>query len=294
MNASVRRADPRAGFTLAELIVSLVIGAILVGSVFQFVSGQARMAGLQSAREEVQQNARGALEIVGSDVRGALSSGIVTADERELEFHLPVRWGVLCSTTGGNTSTVMFPLDGMPAPSTGTGWGFVVRDSLAPGSVWVPALPVRATITGVATADYTNVLTGCPALSPVPQDPVDPKQAFVLTGANHPGLRPGAVVAVYQRVMYDVAPGPGGTWIRRSNGMDAGAYTMQPLAGPVDPTQVRFQYFGGPAGGLIGAPVGAPYTRGLSRIQFRVRMKSKQVRNTTTHDQDSVTIQIRN
>ncbi|MBB4639216.1 PilW family protein [Longimicrobium terrae] len=288
MTELTRRADARAGFTLVELIVSLVIGAILVGSVFQFVNGQARMAGLQSAREEVQQNARGALEIVGGDLRGAISSGIVTANQRELEFMLPARWGVLCKT-GGGSSTVMFPADGLPAPSAGQTWGLLARDSMT--TPWLPALPTRATITAVTPATVTDAATGCPGLSPRGTAPA----AFVLTGANHPAVGPGALVAVYQRVRYDVASGPGGVWIRRSNGVGTdGQFSMQPLAGPVDSTVVRFQYYGGAGGGLIGTTVATPYTRALSRIQFRVRMNSKQQRTAVTYDQDSVSIQIRN
>jgi prepilin-type N-terminal cleavage/methylation domain-containing protein len=289
MNDATRRADPRAGFTLVELIVSLVIGAILVGSVFQFVNGQARMAGLQSAREEVQQNARGALEIVGSDLRGAISAGIVTANQRSLELLLPARWGVVCKTGGGST-TVMFPADGLPAPTAGQTWGLLARENTG-GAPWLPALPVRATITAVAAANVNDATTGCPALTPDGIDPV----AFVLSGANHPAVAAGAMAAVYQRVRYDVASGPGGAWIRRSNGVGTdGQYSMQPLAGPVDSTVVRFQYYGGATGALIGTTVPTPYLQALSRIQFRVRMNSKQQRTAITYDQDSVSIQIRN
>src|SRR5687767_12028100 len=65
----VRPALDRSGFTLIELLVAIVIGSVVVGSLFQMISGQGRFVELQSAREEVQQNGRAAVELIGSELR---------------------------------------------------------------------------------------------------------------------------------------------------------------------------------------------------------------------------------
>jgi hypothetical protein len=269
-------------------MVSLVVGGILVGSVFNFVNGQARMASVQSAREEVQQNARGALEIVGTDLRGALRAGLVTAERQLVELYLPARWGVVCQSSATAT-VVMFPTDGSAAPGTGDTWGLMVNTSAAG---WAPtAASARATITGVAVVSATDPAYGCTTLSPG-----GPVTAYRLTGANHPtNTTAGNVAMVYQRVRYDVAAGPGGDWIRRSNGVESSGFSMQPLAGPVVTDSVRLRYFAGTT--ELTPPVASPSTAGITSIRFHVRMASKQQARSTTgrnYRQDSVTVQIRN
>src|SRR4028119_2380214 len=69
--------DPlgRRGFTPVGLMGWGGRGALLIAVVLNFVTGQTRIATAQSGREEVQQNARGALEMVARDLRGAGAGG---------------------------------------------------------------------------------------------------------------------------------------------------------------------------------------------------------------------------
>ena len=57
---------PGAGFTVVELMVAIVLTGILATIMFQLMQGQGRFAGLQDARQEVQQNDRGALDLITS------------------------------------------------------------------------------------------------------------------------------------------------------------------------------------------------------------------------------------
>ena len=75
----MRSADLRrrsGGFTLVELLVALVISGVLMATVFQILTGQSRAVAVQGAREESQQNVRGALEIVASELRTAVPQEI--------------------------------------------------------------------------------------------------------------------------------------------------------------------------------------------------------------------------
>lgn len=273
-------------------MVSLLIGGLLIGVVLQFVNGQTRFASVQTAREEVQQNARGALEVVAADLRGAISSGVLIANDQLVEFALPRRWGVVCRSFGGTTTDVAFLNSPGEVIPTGSGVGLMVQDPTT--SVWLPAaVAPRATVTAVAPASLTAV-PGCGNVR-VSGDVV----AFRLTGANHPAVTPGATVAVYEVVRYDVAPGRGGTWLRRSNGWGSAAPNMQPLAGPVDADSVGFRYFtGAPASAatLLAAPGAAAPAANIRMIRFRVRMTSRQALDGRTGqiEQDSATVQIRN
>jgi prepilin-type N-terminal cleavage/methylation domain-containing protein len=72
----------RAGFSLIELLVALMISGLLATVMFQLMSGQGRFVEIQSAREEVQQNSRAALDLIGNDLR-TLPGGesLVRADD---------------------------------------------------------------------------------------------------------------------------------------------------------------------------------------------------------------------
>jgi type II secretory pathway pseudopilin PulG len=264
-------------------MISLVIGGILVAVVLQFVSGQTRTAAAQSAREQVQQNARGALEIVGSDLRGAISDGLLRADAQRLDFMLPRRWGVVCSTAGANTTTALFPVIAGADPfPTGEGAGLIVYR----GNAWLPAVPALATVTATAPAP----LGTCPGAA-------GNVEAVTLTGAGHPlTAAAGDRIAVYQLVRYDVGVSQGERWIRRSDGSGTGNSDMQPLAGPVDDQFVGFEYLSGNPPVSIGvAPGLAAAASNIEMIRFRVRTVSvPRPGGSQQVEEDSVTVQIRN
>ncbi|MBW3570281.1 MAG: prepilin-type N-terminal cleavage/methylation domain-containing protein [Gemmatimonadetes bacterium] len=277
----------RRGFTLAELLISLVLGALIIGVVLQFVTGQTRLTAMQSGREEVQQNARGALEMVASDLRGAISAGVERGDADAIEVMLPRRWGLVCGQTGTTRTVVLFPtIAGQPTP-VGADAGLLLR---AGAGAWQPALPTRATVLQATEVD--------PAVACANLNPSGNVVAFQLDGANHPGVAAGSTAALYQRVRYDVRTSRGAQWIHRSNGMTTGgAWNMQPLAGPVDADAggVSFTYFTGtPPVALANAPGVNASTSNLSQVRLRVRMKSRAGGTTPQVEFDSATVQLRN
>jgi hypothetical protein len=264
-----------------EIMVALVIGSLLVGVILQFVVGQSRIAAVQTGREEVQQNLRGALEVFAGDLRGSISAGIERADLQAMEFVLPRMWGLVCASTGVQT-TALFPNLGV-VPPWGEGAGLMVDD----GTGWAPAPAARATVTQQPTVASTTATPGCGDLQ-AQGDVV----AFTFVGANHVAGARGSRIAVYERVRYDLATVDGERWLRRSNGMSGpNSFSMQPLAGPVDDTFVAFSYRDPDP---IAAPgVNAP-TAGIRLVQFRVRTLSRQAAGAEQVRQDSVTVQIRN
>lgn len=277
----------RRGFTLVELMVSVVLGALLIGVVLNFVTSQTRVATAQSGREEVQQNARGALEMVASDLRGAVSAGVVRGDSDAIELLLPRRWGVVCSQVVPNATVVVFPNVAGAVTPAGADAGLLLQQ--VPGGAWSPVLPALATVN---TATPVAVAAACGTLSTAGN-----VVAFQLNGAGHPAVLPGATAALYQRVRYDVRTSRGEQWIHRSNGMtSSGAFSMQPLAGPLDDAAggISFTYFTGtPPAPLNGAPGTGAAAAGLSQVRLRVRMKSAQGSNSQV-EFDSATVQIRN
>jgi hypothetical protein len=273
-----------------ELLIALVLGTMLVGFVFTFVNGQARSAGMQSAREEVQQNARGALELAANDLRTVVPQGVLVADAQQLVVLAPSRWGILCSVTA-TAAVVLFPVDGSDAPAAGDGNGLMFLDD----ATWRPALPTEASVSTVAPEPQATLPVACASLGY--QEAAGGSLAgFRFTGANYPaGLAAGSTVMTYQKVRYTVAAGTGGTWVYRSNGWTGQTATMQPLAGPVVADSVRFRYFTAASTSPLATPVTTPYARNLSAVRFQVRMDSRQkVNQTGQQKQDSVTVSLRN
>jgi hypothetical protein len=287
---------------MVELLVGLVIGALLITVIMRMVTGQTRFALVQSAREEVQQNARGAVEIVGSELRGVLAQGIVRAEEKELILMLPRLWGVSCGLAGADIVAVFPAAPGLTFP-TGEGRGLLVfSDGVWKGRATNLNLNQRLGISGVGPFVLGT-------MAPPPCNSISPEGAVVafrLSGSNYAGSNPapGSIVVVYELVRYDVSQlADGDWWLRRSNGWVSGggmtgfATTMQPLAGPVNPDSVRFTYFAGLPPTVIPAPgsdQAAQATVRLVRFDVRTLSRTRLDGVVQQEEEGAVTVQLRN
>jgi prepilin-type N-terminal cleavage/methylation domain-containing protein len=223
-----RRRPP--GFTLAELLVAIVVGGILATGVLRFLQGQRGVADYQSARQEVQQNARGAVELISSELRAVPPGAIRVAERNRIEFLLPRAWGILCepvSTAGGGWSWVLFPAGTFPTdfpavPSLATDWGIAVP---AAGDTWSTST-ISGQTSGVPTCDasFTASVAGW--------------EARRISYSSLPaGAATGSQVFVYQRVTYEAGTDPGAgdpsrVWLRRN----IGTGDPEPIAGPLGPS----------------------------------------------------------
>jgi len=88
-------------------------------------------------------------------------------------------------------------------------------------------------------------------------------------------------------------PDAGEVWIRRSNGLSGGAFSMQPLAGPVPAGGLELTYYND-----AGAEIAAPGTTAAALLLVRrigVRITSERERDGVTQTEtDSLTIHLRN
>lgn len=243
----VRVRDSR-GFTLVELLVALMISGLLVTVIYQLLSGNSRFVQLQSAREEVQQNARAALDIIAGDLRAIPPGGVLTMGEDSVRAYVPRAWGVLCDTidTTSPTAWVLFPAGVLPTLDIfgRPHWGVAVEQT---------ADPAVQTATYRFVAAPTQQVAGQPCATIQPN--LDPAQ-HVWLGFNRPAgtsfvtagtILPGTQVLVFEEMKYDVAEsgssGVPGYWIRRMIGRVGESANMQPMAGPVPETgALRFTY----------------------------------------------------
>lgn len=287
----------RAGFTLVELMVALLITGIITAALLQLLSGQSRMVAVQSAKQEAQQNVRGALEIVSSELRSAIPGAILRADEQAVTFMQPRAWGVVCQVSL-NTVTAVFPVTGaLDGWTVAAANGVLINQTADPmaNPVWWPnpqAPLLRARITGVqqlasaATAPCNTLLPQGPAVA------VRITTNGVLAGSA------GNIVVTYTLTSYDLGEdADGNTWLQRSNGLNAnGTFNQQPLAGPLEEDLFSFTYFGtDPVN-----PIAAPGTTATALDDIRavgvqvVSGSIQKVNNRAQRDSGAVRVMLRN
>lgn len=309
MSSSPSAARRDRGFSLPELLVAIVIAGILATAIFQFLQGQTRFVTVQSGREEVQQNVRGALDLITGDLRAAPASGLVSAGSNSVEFFLPRAWGVLCpAPVGGAYSStqvdVLFP-EGLPAElmdislqAGASPYGLHFRES---AGVWKPdatgalrAIVLDSDPAPAVPAGTTSCADSLGAQGVVP--------TYRFTGEGFPTvmstgapLQPGIPVYFYQTVRYEVSTSSGlpGLWIRRSYG----AGDPQPLAGPLpDDAGLDFRYFRNLSSAAETTPIADPAVlSALERVQVRVTTESRSKEESARQvKRDSMMVYLRN
>jgi prepilin-type N-terminal cleavage/methylation domain-containing protein len=296
-SAETRRG--RDGFTLIELTVALVISGLLATVVFQLIQGQGRFVAMESAREEVQQNTRGALELIASELRTIPAGGIEAAAAQQVRFKLPRAWGVMCDAPGTGAIGVVFPPGTFPTdfPASfggSTEWGLAIPSGATAGEY------VAATLSSVSTANGNCLALGTAAGA------ADIRQLGYsgLSGASTAAAQ--STAFVYQTVEYDASTSSGvsGVWLRRSNG----AGSPQPMAGPLlapdnatsSSGGLAFTYFCGASALTATQLAVAANLRTVDRIRVKIAMQSRNRTNSGRDEAsrqtqtDSITVHLRN
>ena len=287
-------------------MVAMVISGILVTVVFQFLLGQGRFARMQTAREEVQQNARFALDVITGDLRGTGSPGTLrAATTNSITVRRPRVWGVVCTFNSGNL-TILFPENGMEAFKAGAD-SLAVLDGTAPNLAWNFSIGNDNTATqasaAAAACTTDNTLPGIspdPAIA-IPDDPAGSRArsytGVTLSAVPGDGLR-GRPVYLYDLVTYQLGESTvssiPGTWIQRRVGSASSSASTQPLAGPVPAsTGLAFTYSDA-AGARVSNPTTQSQRDAIDRVGVRVVTNSRAGGTVQQTDTDSTLIYLRN
>lgn len=292
----------RAGFTLIEVTIAVVLSGILATVIFQLLQGQSRFTDAQTGRQAVQENVRGAMELIASELRAVPPGAIVQAGAHSMRLRVPRAYGTLCTAMGAGNGTAWvafapktMPVDLPAGPLTATNWGVAVPAAAA-GTLQ------GARVTGV-------VKGGGPCDATLRLDGAEVEQMNVsytgLTSAVAVSDAAPVRVFLFQEIEYSVGQssvtGAESDWLMRANAAVAGAVsTRQPLAGPLLPDApgstiggLTFRYF---CDTVERTPAQATATpNAIDKVRVVLAMRSRD-RGTKTIQQlaDSTTIHLRN
>ncbi|HKW48093.1 MAG TPA: prepilin-type N-terminal cleavage/methylation domain-containing protein [Gemmatimonadaceae bacterium] len=284
----VRARDLRArgGFTLVEVSISLVLGALVLGLVFAIGSRLGNHLRGETDRLAVGEQLAAAAEVLPIDLRGlsAVAGDIAFGEARDssLQLRQTIANALVCGATPSTWTVAPYLAVGGRSVTLGvqdgdTAWLLTDGDA---GEQWRP-VRLRAA---------RRISGGCSILT-------DPDGAKVFDVA-HPwavDLRDsvlaiaGAMIRVTRPIRFSFYRASDGHWylgLRASNSSSGAFNGVQPVSGPYAPVGARgtrFVYFDS-----NGAPVApsTPDTRGIARIEAVLHAEATD----TASARDSLTV----
>jgi len=221
------RRVPR-GFSLIELIITLVLVAIIGAAAGRMLMSQTRfyprLAGQKDARS-VTRNARNIMQTELSMTEAG--GGVVAATNDSITIRMPFAWGIYCSSS----TIIRLPVDSsMYAMATLA--GYAVKDTTATGVY---------TYTATTTAPTAGTAANCTGLSPAITAPTNGTYLALSPAPSTPPAYAGSPVFLYQIVTYKFAastlvPGKRGLYRRVGTG------TAEEILAPFD-TSAKFRYY---------------------------------------------------
>ena len=166
--ATDERLAPRRGFTLTELIVTMVI-AVIIGAAFtRLMIHQSRFFDSQNTHRQARNVSRGALNVMMSELRMvAVPGGVLAAATDSIVVRVPYAFGVLCASTPAASTISLAPMDSLAYAEGGT-TGYAWRDSTGnytyqnAAFTLAPGLTSDCAVAGITTLPRGRAVTVTP------------------------------------------------------------------------------------------------------------------------------------
>jgi len=201
-----RHALVRRGFTLVELLLSLIVTAIVGAALVRMVLGQARFMDQQEAWRGARAVARGGVNRLASDLRMVEATNGVSAavaGGQDFTVRVPYAFGVICLAAGNTLTLSMLPVDSAMYNAPGHS-GFAVRADDGSYAYYtstvldlIPANIGNGNCTGVAAPDKPIT-----TLASMNGSPAGNTITVTATAAFNPPVKKGQIVFLYRRIRY--------------------------------------------------------------------------------------------
>ena len=229
------------GFSLAELMVALLIAGIIGIALSRLLINQSRFVSKQDSMMRARASARAGLNVIVQELRMVSWGGLLQARPESITVRVPYAFGVACSQpSGGEQAVLLLPYDSATYASASLR-GYAWRDQIGTLHFVEPA-----------TLGTEGVAGDCTVLTPR----IPPLGSALPTGTLFIRLSPndvsrpavdlaGAPVYLFQRVRYELAPSveiPGRTALWRTQ-LDGG--TREELVAPFETANTSFAFLVG-------------------------------------------------
>lgn len=230
----------RRGFSIAELLVAMVIAGIIGVALARLILSQSRFVAVQDGMMRARSGARAALNAITGELRAVTDSGLVQAGADSITVRVPYAFGVACQHVSAGTIVSLLPTDSaLYGASTASGYAW--RD-------------------GAGAFQFVEPATASSGTTCLPPDPpITTLRELPGWNYRYVGVAPsvatpdGAIVYLYQTIRYAFAPSveiPGRRALWRTV-LSTGS--RDELVAPFD-SSAKFQFLVGQAYALQSSP----------------------------------------
>jgi len=240
------RHSRRSGFTLNEVMISLVILSVIGAAFTRILTYPTRYLAHETSLRTARSVARAANNILLSDLRAVQDSGgvdSVGSGGQFIRILVPYRFGLVCGTATNVTTVSMLPVDSATT-ALSVYKGFAWRDSLTGRYHYImPANPTTTDIPVASTSPATCTGNGAGQAQLTTVSTTGRAGSILdLNSAAPSGATLGAPVFFFQKVSYsfrasNVYTNAYGLWRNVEGGEN------EELVAPFDSTAARFRFY---------------------------------------------------
>ena len=271
------RTGGRAGFSMIELIMAVVLSTLLLAAVFQLVFAQNRVYSQQQGLADSRQSLRAAGTLLAWELRHLSPAGgdVYAIGPDSLSVRSYDGSGVICRKRNDDRSYGLHSVAG-DIESGDSAMLYLVRSSRTADDVW------RA-----VEVDHTNTAAGLSMMNSCPGWPGTPPIELAMridisSAADTTGLRIGAPVRAFIRRTYRMVQQDDRWWL----GVREGDGSYQLLTGPLredDGLELRYM-------DAAGATTAVPAD--VRAVEFVLRAESQFPRTVQDAPEDSVVMRV--